>query len=186
MEKRPDEQRWVDKARAELQALEAAQRGGSPSGKLEDKIAPGRMRDEVFDRELQRDALLPLTRDDLIDPFARRSSRLHGLRDPWQPFEPDQERLIDPFEDDPRPQGGASGASRRQLREYGAALAEYRRALTRHVEDVSTRYERGVALALMDDAPAATRAWNSVPLADPRVEAARRSVEHVRSLVARR
>jgi tetratricopeptide (TPR) repeat protein len=184
MEKRPDEQRWVDKARAELEALEAAQRGG-PSGKLDDRRMPSRFSDEAIDRELARDAILPLTRDDLIDPFARPSRRLPGLRDPWQGATDDA--LLDPFDDMPRRSAGAAPpADRRQLREYGAALAEYRRALTRHVEDVASRYERGVALALMDDGPAAARAWNSVPLADPRVEAARRSVEHVRALVARR
>ncbi|HEX9104875.1 MAG TPA: tetratricopeptide repeat protein, partial [Polyangia bacterium] len=88
MEKRPEEQKWVDKAAVELQALEAMQprpAAAQPSGKIEDKSTGG---DDgarrKLDQELRRDAVLPPTDDDmrLIDPFG--SGRLRDLKDPFR------------------------------------------------------------------------------------------------------
>jgi tetratricopeptide (TPR) repeat protein len=178
MEKRPDEQKWVDKARAELQALEAMQAAPAPpSGKIEDRSStPSDEARRKLDAELRRDAVLPPSDDDmrLIDPFARH--RLNDLKDPFQPGDD----IVNPFESAPSP-------SAERLREYGAALAAYRRALARHAEDVSLRFERGVASALAANASSALKQWNNVPLEDPEVRAARESVERIRTqLLSRR
>jgi tetratricopeptide (TPR) repeat protein len=183
MEKRPDEQRWVEKARAELQALQAMPAGGGPSGKVEDRASEGGVdqaaRDQL-DRELKRDAVLPPSDDDLrlIDPFS--SDRTRELRDPFHG------ELVDPFVSSTNA-SAKEGPQAARLREYGAALAAYRRALARQAEDVSARFERGVAGVLAENPQSAMRAWNAVPLEDAQVEAARRSVEQLRrALSARR
>lgn len=170
MEKRPEEQRWVDKARAELQALEAMQPKAPPSrpsGKIEEKSTIDHDR-ERLDQELRRDAVMPPS-DEIVDPFQH--SRLRDLKDPFRP----NDDLVDPFARD-----RATSQSSERLRQYGAALAAYRRALSRHAEDVSQRFERGVAAVLASNTGSAMRAWNTVPLDDPEVAAARQSVERLR------
>jgi tetratricopeptide (TPR) repeat protein len=178
MEKRPEEQKWVDKARIELEALEMMKKG--PTGMREPSALHAA--NDALDRELQRDAVLPMTGDDLIDPF-KASKRGFGLRNPF----PDEDGLIDPYSLGPGEVNRAPlTVETKKLREYGAALAAYRRALSAEAEDVSLRYERGAALALMNDAPAAVRAWNTVSLESTRVDAAKKSVERARGLFARR
>ncbi len=174
MEKRPEEQKWVEKAAVELQALEASQmRAPQPSGKIEEK-STGDDSDarRKLDQELKRDAVLPPSDDDmrLIDPFAR--GRLRDLKDPFHRVGGDD--IVNPFESAPSP-------SAERLRQYGAALAAYRRALARHAEDVSLRFERGVASALAANSKSALTTWNAVPLEDAEVVEARRSVERIRS-----
>jgi tetratricopeptide (TPR) repeat protein len=175
MERRPEEQKWVDKAKAELQALEAMQK---PQGRREIRDGSLSAANDELDRELRRDAVLPMAAtDDLIDPF-RGAHRGFGLRNPF----PDDDGVMNPsLRDDSR-----VPVEQRRLREYGAALAAYRRALSAQAEDVSQRYERGAALALMNDAPAAVRAWSSVRLDDPHVNEAKKGVERARGLIARR
>lgn len=174
MEKRSEEQRWVEKARAELEALEALQRtsgGRSPaghgSGKIQEKGAGDDLAgsaSERLERELERDRLQPFG-DGIVDPFAR---------------EPSFRELRDPFDE-----AAPSGETQR-LRDYGRAIEGFRRALVRHAEDVTVRYQRGVAFALAADARSALKAWSSLPLVDARVESARKSVERARKLVAHR
>jgi len=181
MEKRPEEQRWVDKARTELEMLEAMQRSSAPSGKVEEKdgsdATTGAVRERLRELAPQRDT------DGLIDPF-RIPAEIRdgsGLRDPF-----DDQRLRDlkdPFRAEWQPLPTVS-PDRRRLREYGLAIEAYRRALSRHAETVSERYQRGVSHALADDARGATRLWNSVPLDDAQVQEARRSIEKVRGLLA--
>lgn len=182
MEKRPEEQRWVEKARAELQALQAMQPhapaappSSSSSGKIEDKSTGGDALHRRLDDDLRRDAVLPPSDDDmrLIDPFA--NDRLRDLKDPFR------DQIVDPFARDDGPT-----ASKDKLRAYGAALAAYRRALSRQAEDVSLRFERGVAAALAANSGMALRAWNDVRLDDPEVVAARQSVERIRKQLAAR
>ena len=181
MEKRPEEQRWVEKARAELQALQSMQGGGGGSGgvKLDERsTAPSGGIDpearEQLDRELKRDAVLPPSDDDLrlIDPFG--NDRLRDLKDPFR-ASAGGGGIVDPF---------ASPSSlppqAQKLREYGAAVAAYRRALARQAEDVTKSFERGVAGVLAENPASAMKAWNAVPLDDPQVAAARRSVEQLR------
>lgn len=181
MEKRPEEQKWVDKARAELAALEAAQAArssssGSSTGKIEEKSTGGDDASRrALDQELRRDAVLPPSDDDmrLIDPFG--NQRLRDLKDPFR-----HDDIVNPFE-------SAPSASAERLRQYGVALAAYRRALARHAEDVSLRFERGVASALAANSTSALKQWNNVPLEDPEVTAARQSVERIRTqLLSRR
>jgi tetratricopeptide (TPR) repeat protein len=181
MEKRPEEQKWVDKARAEMQALEAAQRKptpeAQPTGKIEDKSTGDDGARQTLDEELKRDAVLPPSDDDmrLIDPF--QSGKLRDLKDP---FPRGRDDIVNPF-----PQAASPSAER--LRQYGAALAAYRRALARHAEDVSLRFERGVASALAANSSSALQQWNHVPLDDSEVTAARQSVERIRTqLISRR
>jgi tetratricopeptide (TPR) repeat protein len=181
MERRPDEQKWVEKARAELQALEAAQapKSAAPSGKIEEKVASeDAAARERLDRELRRDAVLPPSDDDLrlMDPFAR-----YEVRDPFKndrdirdPFR-DGDEIIDPFA------RSASPAVPEKLRAYGAALAAYRRALARHAEEVTVHFERGMVAG---NGANALRAWNNVPLDDSELEAARASVERIRKQLA--
>jgi tetratricopeptide (TPR) repeat protein len=180
MEKRPEEQKWVDKARAELQALEATQYKPQPTGKIEEKSSglDDAARRRQLDQELKRDAVLPPTDDDmrLIDPFA--SGKLRDLKDPFHRIGSDD--IVNPFE-------SAPSASAERLRQYGVALAAYRRALARQAEEVSLRFERGVASALAANSTSALKLWNAVPLEDPEVTAARQSVERIRSqLLSRR
>jgi tetratricopeptide (TPR) repeat protein len=176
MEKRPDEQKWVDKASAELQALEATQasqvHAPEPTGKIEEKSTGDDDARRRLDQELKRDAVLPPSDDDmrLIDPFAR--GKLRDLKDPFHRVGGDD--IVNPFESAPSP-------SAERLREYGVALAAYRRALARHAEDVSLRFERGVASALAANSKSALNTWNAVPLDDADVVEARRSVERIRS-----
>jgi tetratricopeptide (TPR) repeat protein len=178
MERRPEEQKWVEKAKVELQALEAM---GKPQGRRQSRDQVLDSANAELDRELQRDAVLPMSNtDDLIDPF-KSSHRGFGLRNPF----PDEASLTNPY----IPRADAEPASpndQRRLREYGAALAAYRRALSAQVEDVSERYERGAALAMANDALAAVRAWSTVKLEDARVQEAKKSVERARGLFARR
>ncbi len=184
MEKRPEEQRWVDKARAELQALEAMQ-APQPSGRIEEKDAGDQVAARAS-KKLQRDlgrSERPSSsedHDDLMNPFDGDDGHWRDLRDPFQPSR--SEEFKNPF----TPPAPSTANERKTLREYSAAIEAYRRALTRHAEDVSESYERGVAFALADDAPQAQRIFNAVKLIDPRVEAARKGVERVRSLLASR
>jgi tetratricopeptide (TPR) repeat protein len=183
MEKRPEEQKWVDKATAELEALEASRpkpaRAAHPSsGKIEEKSTGDEAARQKLDQELKRDAVLPPSDDDmrLIDPFA--NGRLRDLKDPFRGGGSDD--IVNPFE-------AAPTASAERLRQYGVALAAYRRALARHAEDVSLRFERGVASALAANSSSALKQWNTVPLEDPEVTAARQSVERIRTqLLSRR
>src|SRR5204863_3952415 len=140
-------------ARAELQALEAMQPKTQPSGKIEEKSAGGwgdsereRAERDKLDRELRRDAVMPPTDDDmrLIDPFER--GRLRDLKDPFRPGGDDE--IVNPFRSEASP-------SAERLRAYEQALANYRRALSRHAEDVSLKFERGVASALSANASSA-------------------------------
>lgn len=177
MEKRPEEQKWVDKAAAELQALEAslpkaAAPAAHPSGKIEEKSTSDEAARRKLDQELKRDAVLPPSDDDmrLIDPFA--NGRLRDLKDPFHRVGSDE--IVNPFESAPT-------ASAERLRQYGAALAAYRRALARQAEEVSLRFERGVASALAANSSSALKQWNTVPLEDADVVAARQSVERIRT-----
>jgi tetratricopeptide (TPR) repeat protein len=185
MEKRPDEQKWVDKARTELESLETMEKRATP-------LAPGssssldvgpetarlmmELASERLDRELQRDNVLPI---ELYDPFPEQavsgSGRIRDLKDPFAGAMDD----ADVAHARVRP-------SQKRLAEYGMAIAAYRRALARLTEEVTLQYERGVAQALANDPAATQRIWNSVTLADAPLEAARRSVERLRATVAAR
>src|SRR5262249_44766706 len=137
MERRPEEQKWVDKARVELRALEEmaappppAAPAAPPTGKLQERTSSSDEARERLDRELRRDAVLPPSDDDmrLIDPFTpgpfAPGPFATGLRDLEDPFHPD-DVIINPFE-------SAPSASAERLRQYGVALAAFRRALARH------------------------------------------------------
>lgn len=178
MEKRPEEQKWVDKARGELQALEATQYKPQPTGKIEEKSTGDEAARRKLDQELKRDAVLPPSDDDmrLIDPFG--NAKLRDLKDPFHRVGTDD--IVNPFE-------SAPSASAERLRQYGVALAAYRRALARQAEEVSLRFERGVASALAANSTSALKQWNTVPLDDSEVTAARQSVERIRTqLLSRR
>jgi tetratricopeptide (TPR) repeat protein len=184
MEKRPDEQRWVEKAKQELQAMEAMQKPATPAptpGKVVDEkaafdglaepfpgggAAPAHERPRARLRDLHDPFMNPesnpqgaLEQDGLIDPFARRAQQ--ALEEPSEPMAPGPARSV---------------------RDYGRALTAFRRALAAQAEDVETRYERGVAWALQGKPREAIAAWNTIPLDDARVQAARRGVEHLRTV----
>jgi superkiller protein 3 len=175
MERRPEEQKWVEKARAELQALEGTR--GAPGGKVEEKSTLGTEQGQtsiVLEPYWWRN-------DTLLDPFPEtgRSIEPYALL-PFSSGDPDA--LMNPFAaeqiaDDPV---GGDTETRRRLRSYGQALAAYRRALNRHVESVAAVFERGIAHALADDRLGATRNWNAIELRDTALEQARREVERVR------
>jgi tetratricopeptide (TPR) repeat protein len=186
MERRPDEQKWVEKARVELQALEAMQpRSSSTSSSAaaarldERSLIEDAAARERLDRELRRDAVLPPTDDDLrlMDPFQH--AYVHDLKDPFR----DGDEIIDPFS---KERGVAAAVpvaltpSAEKLRQYGVALATYRRALARHAEDVTTHFERGVASALSANNASTLRSWNNISFDDPELAAARVSVERIR------
>ena len=185
MEKRPDEQRWVDKARTELEMLQQMQKP-SPSG-ANDKIQEKDAGDGLVgraNRSIERDlGRVPPEPDGLINPFPVDNNR--DLREPWGTGTLHQD-LKDPFgHGDDLMMPDARDASGRRLREYGAALDAYRRALSRHAELVAERYERGYAYVLVDDRQAALRMWQAVPLEDPHLIAARKGVERMRMALAR-
>jgi tetratricopeptide (TPR) repeat protein len=176
MERRPEEQKWVEKARTELQSLEG---GGSSlerrSGPLADEPGALQRANARLEREL---ALESAIHDDdaLVDPFASvpfRAARF-GLDD----------GLVDPFGPVTIRPALRAGANP-QLGEYGAALLAYRRALVRHVEEVSLALERGMEFVLADNATEAARLWNETPLSDSRVDLAKRAVEGTRTQFAR-
>jgi tetratricopeptide (TPR) repeat protein len=178
MEKRPDEQRWVEKARGELQALEASPgaKGSSPSGDAGKGREPHKLRDSLEPRVDGRGdtGRAALERRELRNPFG----------DLWHGDE-----LLDPFDGIPEPPDLelAGADAKRKLRAYGAALAAYRRALSKHIEEIEARYERGSQLVWNGSEPrAALRAWNAIALVDPEVDAARRNLERVRASFAQR
>src|SRR5262249_46932083 len=149
----------------------------APPSRPESKAVEDRVLEhanQVLERELEREPTLR-DQDDLMNPFETTPTHGRGLRNP--------------FENDgaPRPELDRSLAPGRQsLRDYGAAIEAYRRALSRQVEDVSESYQRGVQLVLAADERGAERAWSSIKLQDARVDAARRSIEKVRALIASR
>ncbi len=189
MEKRPDEQKWVEKARVELGAMEASQKPAVPSG------GSGKVTDE----KSTLDWAPVENRDEGMDPRP-----LRGLRDLHDPFENtsqeppsgvgplEHDGLIDPFKHHgeqpsiaPSLQPGpTSPVGTGRVREYGRAISAYRRALAEHAEEVSVRYERGVQSALAGRSREAVAAWNTIALDDTRVVAARRSIEQLRKNVA--
>jgi ABC-2 type transport system permease protein len=73
-----------------------------------------------------------------------------------------------------------SGTRLLSVREYGLAVAAYRRALALHEEDVSTRVERGVAAVMAGRPHDAVAVWNGIPLDDHRVVQARRQIRIIR------
>lgn len=173
MEKRAEEQKWVDKAKAELEALEAMTKKPAPppsgSSKVEEKSTqPG-----------------SLDQDGLLDPFNGRESggRIYDLHDPWYRADPqDQDGILQPgFQKSTAPMSGPVSTRRKKIRAYGDAIAAYRRALSRQVDAVSIGYERGAQFAMLDDVDSAARVWAQLKLSDPRVDEARRSVEKLRS-----
>jgi tetratricopeptide (TPR) repeat protein len=189
MEKRPDEQKWVEKARVELGAMEASQKPAvSP-------VSSGKVTDEKSTLDWA-----PVdSHDEGNEPH-----HLRGLRDLHDPFESnpapapstggplEHDGLIDPFmKHQPEPSIAPSlspepvspvGTGR--VREYGKAISAYRRALAQHAEEVNVRYERGVQSALAGRSREAVAAWNTIALDDTRVVAARRSIEQLRKNVA--
>jgi hypothetical protein len=177
MERRPEEQRWVDKARIELQALEEMV---GPKGARATPGDPLHATNQRLSREL---ALESAIHDDdaLVDPFTSMPLKtgLHvrpGLDD----------GLIDPFGGDPPIATVASPVAQAQrIGQYGAALLAYRRALVRQVEDVSFLLERGMEFVLAENAAEAAKIWNDVPLGDLRVTQARRLVEQARGPFSR-
>ena|SRR5579883_621808 len=192
MEKRPAEQKWVEKARQELAGLEAMARPAAPA-------EPGKLMDEKSAVEglPAGGAPVPATPEDpasggLLAPEGERHPpHLRDLHDPFQdlpdgadeagpPWAPDG--LLNPFPlRHPEQPGAGAAPHASRAREYGQAVAAYRRALAAHVEDVSTRYERGVAHALAGRPHEATAAWDTIALDDGRVVQARRSIERIRA-----
>jgi tetratricopeptide (TPR) repeat protein len=193
MEKRPDEQRWVEKARQELEALEAMQKSSSTGGaqKIQEKDA-GDSAVQDANRSLDRDlGRTPRDPDGLMNPFIGPYSRSErDLRDPFDHQGRLNHDLKNPFDADgviaPPSLMTPSTPADQRMREYGAALDAYRRALAQQAEVVSERYERGAAYASVDNRQAAARLWNSVPLTDSRLEAAKKSVERVRAQLAQK
>jgi tetratricopeptide (TPR) repeat protein len=180
MEKRPDEQKWVEKARQELAAMEVMQKSppSSGSGKISDEKSTFQGAEPV--PALER----PLGRvRDLHDPFegmpaaapADGAVQGDGLIDPFaRPKAPrDEAPAVGPKEVLPPLSEG-------RVRDYGRAISAYRRALAAHVEDVAVRYERGVASAMAGKPRDAIAAWNTIALDDARVQAAKRGVEVAR------
>jgi tetratricopeptide (TPR) repeat protein len=189
MEKRPEEQRWVDKAKTELQALEAMPKG--PSGRrsrgrgVPDTDGPS---SPLHDTEQSTEPL--------HNPTATASANLYRLRygELRNPFGDAagvawRGDLLDPFAiqvDEPSDDDIRSPDGRRRLRAYGAALAAYRRALSRQVEEIEARLEKGSQLVANGDQDRAVlKVWNGVAVADSDVESARRNLERVRATFAR-
>ena len=169
MEKRPEEQKWVDKARAELRRSRPwrPSRRHSRLGKSKRRRTAMMPRDGSSIRSCGATPCCP-RRTTTCDSSIRSPaggcaiSRIHSTAAT-------------------RSSTRSSRASAERLRQYGAALAAYRRALARHAEDVSLRFERGVASALAANGSSALKQWNTVPLEDAEVTAARQSVERIRT-----
>jgi tetratricopeptide (TPR) repeat protein len=182
MEKRPSEQKWVERARQELSELEAKVRPPSEPGKFMDEKSSLQGMPGAEQAPLKRDP------DELLAPeqMLERPPRLRDLHDPFQdaPFD-DRTRvypdgLINPFALPPPLELHSPRLT--HARAYGQAVAAYRRALAAQVEDVSTRYERGVAHALAGRARDAVSSWDTITLEDGRVVQAKRTIEKIRSV----
>jgi hypothetical protein len=106
----------------------------------------------------------------LIDPFGGRTP--DGLRDPYEgqrAFPLGPQALV------------AAGPPGSRVRAYGQALAAYRRALAAQAEEVSSRYEQGVASALAGRPREAVVAWDAITLDDGRVVRAKKSIQRIRT-----
>ncbi len=178
MEKRPESQRWVDRARRELESLE----GPGPRTRLyhnhdlknpfddrpayasaDDLLPPGgedklgAARDRI-QRELAADDILPIDGEDL-----RQGAEL-GLRGAGSA-------------------GADAAGSRDRLARYANALAGYRNALDHHASEVAALYQRGAERVLVNDLRGAQRIWGSTVAADSRIEEARLRLERARALL---
>jgi tetratricopeptide (TPR) repeat protein len=128
MEKRPDEQRWVEKARTELELLEAMQR--SPSGKLEEKKGRGSAAQARAPGEPlhELDGLMnpfeTTDRDGLSDSFGE--MRLSDLKDPFR------QELLSTAELSRALSAGAAGRK---------AIEVYLGALSRRVEKIAEQID---------------------------------------------
>ena len=183
MERRPESQRWVDKARRELEALEGgaphANRGGrvrdlknpfddhAAYASSDDLLPPGedtvgRREHDRINRELAADDILP------IDAEEEARARPSGdLKDPFK----------DSFATAPV---GKAAPSRERLARYASALAAYRVALDRQASEIAALYQRGTERVLANDLRGAQRAWSAGITADRSIEDARARLERAR------
>jgi len=169
MEHRPELQRWIDRARQELKALDGTARGGDPSDlknpfedsshvlAIDDLLPPGDLgvasRARV-DRELAADDLLPVDLDGEGD-----------------------EQLASVKLDDAKLAGVPQ---RDRLAKYAAALAAYRQALERQQDEVAALYQRGADRVLADDLKGARKLWASAQLVNKTVDDAKAKLERAR------
>lgn len=158
IESRPSQQRYVTRAREALSSIESRQRAGAMGLK-----------------PIDRDDVLPMGAAgprDLRDPFD-----LDATADPDAPGNALEPYAPTPPSSAPGADGPTGGA---RTREYLAALGAYRRALAAQLERVTTRYEKGAALAVAGKGREAAAAWDAVTLEDAQVTAARRQIEKLR------
>jgi tetratricopeptide (TPR) repeat protein len=174
MERRPESQRWVDKARRELEALEGNGPRGSRSrghdlknpfadrdgyASNDDLLPPGaeetRREHERIAREIAADDILPIDDDDYRTRVAR--------------------DLKDPFGEVP-----TAAASRDRLARYASALAAYRAALDRQANEVAAIYQRGAERVLANDLRGAQRMWSQVVGTDRSLDEAKARLERAR------
>ena len=162
IESRPAQQKYVEKAKAQLAQLESKQRAGAMGLK-----------------PMERDDILPMSdgaHGDLRDPFDA-----GGARGVDADVESAGSIAVDASGrggDGGARKGDAAGVAR--AREYLAALAAYRHALAAHADRVSARCEKGAALAVAGRIKEANAAWDAVPLEDEKLAAARRQLEKLR------
>jgi tetratricopeptide (TPR) repeat protein len=179
LEKRPDRERLVARARNAVAALEARTAAADPY--QSDAVMPfveerpaGDARQRRF-RDL-RDPFGALDGpgggDDLMNPFSAGARRPRAMLDPFGEASATEARG--------RREGDDASALSVRNRAHAAALSAYRRALAAHIERVTVRYEKGVALSLAGRAREAAAAFDAVPLDDAALADARQKLERLR------
>ncbi len=161
LEKRPSEQKWIDKAKQEVAKLDAGQAPGAPAPPAPAAPAPAPV------------AVAPAP----VAPAAPAGPRTPGVMTPMPAPSPAQlaeaRRWID--------KGDAAFAAH----EYEQSVTHYRGAVAVDPTNVVARYRLGVTLAAQGDLAAALVAWEGVLLVDASHEQARRNIELARTKLAR-
>ncbi len=178
MERRPESQRWLDRARHELEALE-----GTPHANMSDLKNP-------FEQHARRDLKNPFqdhdayASDEFLPPgeSARprdaRADRISAelARDDILPIIISGDSDNDVVPDDTSPT-----TSRERLARYANALAAYRIALEHQASEVAAVYQHGVDRVLANDLRGAQRAWTVSVESDRALSEARARLDRARS-----
>ncbi len=171
MERRPESQRWVERARKELEALESGPRTWMHTRDLKNPF-------EDRPAYASADDLLPPGGEGAVGAARERIQRELAADD----ILPIDGELARPEPTAPLPEGAAA-SNRDRLARYASALAAYRVALDRQASEVAGLYQRGTERLIANDLRGAQRLWSSSSAADRAVDEARVRLDKARALL---